>query len=82
MKILVHGISYVVMFIILQNSVMDSNYSMLLVVSLVTRLPGFLMIGEKILVIIQGNGNVMAIAMMKQLDNDTKDHKRWYVNHG
>jgi hypothetical protein len=43
---------------------------------------GFLTIGEKILVIIQGNGNVMAIGMMKQLDDDTKDHKRWYVNHG
>jgi hypothetical protein len=43
---------------------------------------GFLTIGEKILVIIQGNGNVMAMAMMKQLDDDTKDHKRCYVSHG
>lgn len=45
-------------------------------------MPGFLTIGGKILVIIQGNGNVMAIGMMKQLDNHTKDHKRRYVNHG
>ncbi len=30
MKIYVHGIPYIIMFIVVQNSVVDSNYSMLL----------------------------------------------------
>jgi hypothetical protein len=30
LKILVHGIFYIVTFIVIQNSVLDSNYSMLL----------------------------------------------------
>jgi hypothetical protein len=78
LKIYVHNIPYITTFIVLQNSVVDSSYSMLL---------GRPWLGdakvahdwESNTITIQGNGIIRTIVVSKHLGNKVKDQKCYCV---
>jgi hypothetical protein len=71
LKIYVHGICYIIMFIVLQNRVVDSNYSMLLGRPWLRDAKTAHDWGSNI-VTIQGNGTVRTIKVTKHLGGEVK----------
>jgi hypothetical protein len=71
LKIYVHGIPYIIMFIVLQNRVVDSNYSMLLGRPWLRDAKTTHDWGSNI-VTIQGNGTIRTITVTKHLGGEVK----------
>jgi len=71
MKIYVHGIPYIIAFIILQNNVVDSSYSMLLGRPWLRDVKMAHDWGSNI-VIIQGNGTIRTIIVTKHLGSEIR----------
>jgi hypothetical protein len=74
LKIYVHGIPYITMFIIFQNSVVDSNYSMLLGKPWLKNVKVAHDWGSNI-VTIQGNGTIRTIIITKHLGGEVRKLK-------
>jgi len=74
LKIYVHGIPYITMFIILQNSVVDYNYSMLLGRPWLKDVKVAHDWGSNT-VTIQGNGIIQTIIITKHLQNEVRKPK-------
>jgi hypothetical protein len=71
MKIYVHGIPYIITFIILQNNVVDSSYSMLLGRPWLRDAKMAHDWGSNI-VTIQGNGTIQTIIVTKHLGSEIR----------
>jgi hypothetical protein len=71
LKIHVHGIPYIATFIVMNNNVLDSNYSMLLSWPWLCNARVIHDLGSN-LIIIESNGTVWTIAITKHLNNNTK----------
>jgi len=71
MKIYVHGIPYIIAFIILQNNVVDSSYSMLLGRPWLRDVKMAHDWGSNI-VTIQGNGTIRTIIVTKHLGSEIR----------
>ncbi len=71
LKIYVHGIPYITMFIVVQNNVIDFNYSMLLGRPWLRDVKMAHDWGSKI-VLIQGNGTVKTIIVTQHLGNEVR----------
>ncbi len=74
MKIYVHGIPYITMFTVLQNSVIDFNYSMLLGRPWLKDVKVAHDWGSNIITI-QGNGTIKTITITKYLGNEVRRPK-------
>jgi hypothetical protein len=70
-KILVHGIPYAMMFIVIQSSVLDSSYSMLLGCPWLRDAKMFHDLGNNIITI-QGTDTIRTIPITKKLGAPTK----------
>jgi len=71
LKIHIHGIPYIVMFMVMKNNVLDSNYSMLLGQPWLCNACVIHDWGNN-LITIEGNGIVRTIIVTKHLDNNIK----------
>jgi hypothetical protein len=71
LKIYVHGIPYIIMFIVLQNSVVDSNYSMLLGKPWLKDVKMAHDRGNNIITI-QGNGTTKTITITKHFESEVR----------
>ncbi len=74
LKIYVHGIFYIIMFIVFQNNVVNSSYSMLLGRSWLKDVKVAHDWGSKI-VTIQGNGTIKTITVTKHLGGEVRKPK-------
>ncbi len=71
LKIYIHGIPYITIFIVLQNSVVDSSYSMLLKRPWLKDVKMALDWGSNI-IILQGNGIIKIITVTKHLGGEVR----------